>query len=97
MGGTDCSLPMRWATERRLETDMFMVLTDSETWAGKIHPMQALQEYRRKVNPAAKLIVAGMVSSNFTIADPEDRGMLDVVGFDTDAPELVSQFALDNL
>jgi 60 kDa SS-A/Ro ribonucleoprotein len=97
MGGTDCSLPMRWATERRLEADVFMVLTDSETWAGKIHPAQALQEYRRKINPAAKLVVVGMVSSNFSIADPEDRGMLDVVGFDTDAPELVSQFALGNV
>lgn len=93
MGGTDCSLPMRWATERRLPVDVFMVLTDNETWAGKIHPSQALKEYRRKVNPAAQLVVVGMVANGFTIADPRDAGMLDVVGFDTAAPTVIADFA----
>lgn len=41
-GGTDCAQPMLWAAERRLEFDTFVVLTDNETWAGKIHPFQAL-------------------------------------------------------
>jgi len=93
MGGTDCSLPIRWATARRLETDVFMVLTDNETWAGSIHPAEALREYRRKVNPAAKLVVAGMVANDFSIADPNDAGMLDVVGFDTAAPTVIADFA----
>lgn len=30
----------------------------------------------------------------FTIADPDDRGMMDVVGFDTAAPQLMSDFVL---
>ena len=34
-----------------------------------------------------------MVSNGFTIADPRDRGMLDVVGFDTATPQLISDFA----
>jgi 60 kDa SS-A/Ro ribonucleoprotein len=97
MGGTDCSLPMRWAQERKLPVDVFMVLTDSETWAGKIHPAQALREYRQMINPEAKLVVAGMVSSGFSIADPQDSGMLDVVGFDTAAPELIAGFASGQL
>ena len=95
LGGTDCSLPIRWATARRIETDVFMVLTDNETWAGKVHPAQALREYRRKVNPEAKLVVAGMVANNFTIADPNDAGMLDIVGFDTAAPTIIADFATD--
>ena len=28
-GGTDCSLPMRWALERRIEADAFVVYTDA--------------------------------------------------------------------
>ena len=43
-------------------------------------------EYRERSAPAAKLVVVGMVSNGFTIADPNDAGMLDVVGFDTAAP-----------
>ena len=33
-----------------------------------------------------------MVSNGFTIADPEDGGMLDVVGFDAEAPGAMSDF-----
>jgi len=43
----------------------------------------------------AKLIVVGMVSSGFSIADPDGAGMLDVVGFDTAVPQLMSHFAAD--
>ena len=34
-----------------------------------------------------------MVANEFTIADPEDAGMLDVVGFDSAAPALIADFA----
>ncbi len=33
-----------------------------------------------------------MTSTGFTIADPADSGCLDVVGFDTATPELLSGF-----
>ncbi len=92
-GGTDCALPMTYATEKNLAVDTFVVLTDSETWAGSIHPSQALQRYRERSGRAAKLIVVGMVSNGFTIADPNDAGMLDVVGFDANAPAVMSDFA----
>jgi hypothetical protein len=92
-GGTDCALPMLYATEKKISVDVFVVYTDSETWAGNIYPSQALREYRQKINPAAKLIVVGMVSNGFTIADSNDRGMLDICGFDTAAPALMAGFA----
>ena len=41
----------------------------------------------------ARLVVVGMVSNGFSIADPADPGMLDVVGFDTATPQLISDFA----
>ena len=90
-GGTDCSLPMLYATERGLEIDSFVVYTDNETWAGRIHPSQALREYRSKTGIPAKLIVVGMTATGFSIADPRDPGMLDVVGFDTATPGLISE------
>jgi 60 kDa SS-A/Ro ribonucleoprotein len=93
-GGTDCAQPMLWATKNRVrDVDVFVIYTDSETWAGNVHPTQTLGEYRRKFNPQAKLIVVGMVSNGFSIADPNDAGMMDVVGFDTTTPNVLAQFA----
>ena len=92
-GGTDASLPMTWALANKVNVDTFVVLTDSETWAGKIQPVQALVKYRQATGINAKLIVVGMTSTGFTIADPTDAGMLDVVGFDGAAPALMAQFA----
>jgi 60 kDa SS-A/Ro ribonucleoprotein len=92
-GGTDCALPMLYARSLQREIDTFVIYTDSETWAGKIHPAQALRDYRRVSGIQARLVVVGMVSNGFSIADPADTGMLDVVGFDTATPQLISDFA----
>jgi len=92
-GGTDCALPMTYATEKKLEVDTFVVITDNETWAGNIHPVQALRQYRQTMGRAAKLIVMGMTSTGFSIADPSDAGMLDVVGFSADTPQVMASFA----
>ncbi|HEX2090956.1 MAG TPA: TROVE domain-containing protein [Longimicrobiaceae bacterium] len=92
-GGTDCALPMREATKHGWRVDTFVVYTDNETWAGEVHPAQALREYRERTGIPAKLVVVGMASNGFSIADPEDPGMLDVVGFDASAPQLISDFA----
>ena len=91
-GGTDCALPMVEALKHRWAVDTFVVYTDSETWAGNIHPAQALREYRERMGIAAKLVVVAMASNGFTIADPDDAGMLDVVGFDTATPQVITDF-----
>ena len=92
-GGTDCALPMLYAQAHEREVDAFVIYTDSETWAGDIHPAQALRDYRQASGIDARLVVVGMVSNGFSIADPADPGMLDVVGFDTATPQLISDFA----
>ena len=92
-GGTDCALPMVEAAKHGWKVDVFVVYTDSETWAGSIHPAQALRDYRERTGIPAKLIVVGMASNGFSIADPDDAGMLDVVGFDTATPQVISDFA----
>jgi len=92
-GGTDCALPMLYAQAAGREVDTFVIYTDSETWAGDVHPAQALYDYRRASGIDARLVVVGMVSNGFSIADPADAGMLDVVGFDTATPPLIADFA----
>ncbi len=91
-GGTDCAQPMVWALKGRMPVDAFVVLTDSETWAGNVHPAQALEEYRRTMGIPAKLIVLGMTSNGFTIGNPNDRGTLNVVGFSPDVPNVMNDF-----
>ena len=92
MGGTDCALPMLWASRNKLNVSGFVTYTDSETWAGNIHPAQALRQYRSEFVGDAKAVVVGMTSNGFTLADPNDRGMMDVVGFDTSVPAVISDF-----
>ena len=70
----------------------FIICTDSEPWAGNIHPAQALREYRSEFVGDAKAVVVGMASTGFTLADPNDRGMMDVVGFDTTVPAVIADF-----
>lgn len=92
-GGTDCSFPMVYALRNKIPVDTFVVYTDNETWAGDMHPAQALNQYRKKMGIPARLIVVGMASNGFSIADPQDSGMLDVVGFDTNTPEVIRAFS----
>jgi 60 kDa SS-A/Ro ribonucleoprotein len=93
-GATDCAQPMLYALKHKIAVDTFVVYTDSETFANpKMHPVQALRDYRETVGIAAQLVVVGMTSNGFTIADPNDAGMLDVVGFDSAAPGVIADFA----
>jgi 60 kDa SS-A/Ro ribonucleoprotein len=84
---------MLWALKHEVEADGFVIQTDSETYAGDGHPSQALRRYRQQTGIPARLIVVGTVSDRFTIADPDDGGMLDVVGMDAAKPDLMSSFA----
>lgn len=96
-GGTDCSLPMVWATSQNLAFDTIVVFTDSETYAGAAHPHQALETYRQRMGLDARLIVVGMTANDVSIADPTDPGMLDVAGFDSAVPNLIADFSRGDL
>ncbi|KRZ68120.1 60 kDa SS-A/Ro ribonucleoprotein, partial [Trichinella papuae] len=97
-GATDCAMPMLWALKEQRLYDAFIVYTDSETWAGRVKPTTALRFYRERTGITdAKLIVVGMVSTGFSIADPSDKGMLDVVGFDPATPDVMHQFIVGEI
>jgi 60 kDa SS-A/Ro ribonucleoprotein len=97
MGRTDCAVPMLYALERGIQVDVFVIYTDNETWSGNVHPMEALRRYRKSTGINARLIVVGMTATQFSIADPQDPDTLDVVGFDSSAPALMSNFVNGSL
>ena len=89
----DCSKPMQYAKDNNKIFDVFIVYTDSEIGRSTMDPAEALSQYREysKIYDA-RLIVVGMVSNGFTVADPDDPFMMDIVGFDTDAPKAMMNF-----
>jgi 60 kDa SS-A/Ro ribonucleoprotein len=91
-GGTNLSLPFTWALRQRITVDGIVVLTDSETWAGRQHPVQALEAYRRSVSPAARVVVVSMTAAGYSIGDPRDEGVLNVAGLDASLPTLITGF-----
>lgn len=91
-GATDCSLPMVAAAFKDWQVDSFLVYTDNETNTGSAHPSQALAHYRAKSGIPSKLVVLAMTANGVSIADPNDPGMLDIVGLDTATPQVVADF-----
>lgn len=102
-GSTDCSLPIENAIKEFKESngergnyDAFIIYTDNETYAGKRHPVEALKEYREITKNDVKMVVIATDPSSKSIADPTDNSMLDIVGFDTNAPEIIMNFIRNN-
>jgi 60 kDa SS-A/Ro ribonucleoprotein len=96
-GGTDASIPVASALANDLAVDCFALYTDSESWAGVIHPQQALEEYRRKTWIDSRLVAISLVANPYSIADPNDPRTLDVTGFDTAAPQVISDFVAEKI
>lgn len=93
MGGTDIAVPIMYALEKGLRPEVFLILTDNETWAGDIQPFEALETYRRKTGIDAKVIFLSTEATQNTLIDPNDKNSLDIAGFDSAAPQIVSSFA----
>ena len=84
---------MIWAREQGLEFDCFVTYTDNETWAGSVHPHEALRTYRERFNPNARMIVVAMTGTGNSVCDPNDPLSLEVSGFDSAVPQLINDFA----
>ena len=97
-GSTNCAAPFQWALENKVEADTFVVYTDSDTnHFHADHAVVALRKYREKMGIPARLVVVGMNSGPFTVADPSDAGMLDIVGFNSAAPAVIAEFSKGNI
>lgn len=93
-GRTDLSLLAQVAHQNIAERfETLILLTDNETWAGSVHPSQAVQHYRERSGIAARSIAVAMTANRWSIHDPNDTLSLDVVGFDASTPQLMAEFA----
>lgn len=92
-GGTDLSLPIKYALDNNLMFDVFVVYTDNETYAGQRHVQALFDEYRKRINPKAKMLVASMAANAYSASDPNDPAILQVVGLDSSLPQVIAAFA----
>ena len=46
-GSTDCSLPMTYATNKDLDVEAFILLTDNVSWYGSVHPTRAFETFKQ--------------------------------------------------
>ena len=92
-GRTDCAQPMLYALERGTLGRCVRLLHRQRN-VGRVNLPGAgtAAVTAQRTGIAAKLVVVGMVSNGFSIADPNDAGMLDVVGFDTATPAVIADF-----
>lgn len=92
-GSTRCSAAIEWATQNRLPVDAFGIFTDNETNSDYQPPHTVMEQYRMKAGKKnAKLFAVATTATHISIANPNDPNMLDVVGFDADAPRVVLDF-----
>ncbi|XP_064457645.1 RNA-binding protein Ro60-like [Ornithodoros turicata] len=94
MGPVSPAVPLRWAQEQRRSYDLFLICTDTQTQPGDTHPAEALKEYRKALHlPQARLVTCAMCSKGFSLAPPDEFGMLDIAGFDVNVLRIVQDFA----
>lgn len=93
MGATDAGAAIRYALDRNLEIDTFVICTDNEVNSGHGHVHEWLQKYREHSGIDARLVVLATTATSFSVADPNDPGMLDIAGFDLATPRVLSEFA----
>jgi 60 kDa SS-A/Ro ribonucleoprotein len=91
MGGTDAACRSSGRSRRTARSTSSRSTRTTRRGRDRATPVQALREYRQKSGINAKLVSVGFTATN-SIADPNDAGMMDVVGFDTAAPQLIQAF-----
>jgi 60 kDa SS-A/Ro ribonucleoprotein len=92
-GRTDCALPMIWALKNKLDFGAVVTYTDNETWFGQVHPWQALDAYRQQVGHDVRYGVVSITATGTSIANPADPATIDIAGFDSNVPQVISEFS----
>jgi 60 kDa SS-A/Ro ribonucleoprotein len=94
-GGTDCSVPIRWARDSNTRFDAIVLYTDAET--RKPDQARTLEQYRGKVNRQARNVQVMAAPNRYSLADPRNPLDLDVVGFDANVPAVIAEFVSGRL
>jgi 60 kDa SS-A/Ro ribonucleoprotein len=91
-GTTDISIGILEALKYKRKYDAFVVITDNDVNSG-IKPSEAMKHYRVGMKmPNTKLAVVATLGTDYTIADPNDPLMMDMVGFDSHGPKILQDF-----
>ncbi|XP_071182055.1 RNA-binding protein RO60-like [Mytilus edulis] len=86
----EASNPMDWAMTHSKQYDAIVFFTSCAT---NINLNEAMTQYRSRLGlPSTRLVVVAMTSNNNPITDPNDLHMLNVVGFDTNAMKVITEF-----
>lgn len=94
MGPVNMAAPLQWAQEKKRYFDIIIVCTDNQTQPGDVHPAEALKEYRKTFNlPQTRFIVCAMSSQGFSLAPPDEPGMLDIAGCNVKILQVIQDFA----
>jgi 60 kDa SS-A/Ro ribonucleoprotein len=90
--GTDTSLPVRFAAEKKMDFDAIVSWTDNNTWSGYGHVAEHLRNYQNKVGHPVRFLNAAMESNSSTDVDPTNPNMLELTGMDANTPKIISEF-----
>lgn len=91
-GGTDCAQPIVYAANNLESYDAILILTDTETWAGRKHGFEVLASYRKNVNRDVKIIEVALEASGNTTMPSDDKNLLRVVGFDASVIDVINAY-----
>ena len=101
-GGTDCSAPLRELVRRKAKGDLFVFVSDNESWinpagyGGRGTAVMQAWETLKKTNPKARLVCIDL-QPNRTVQAPDREDILNVGGFSDNVFELVAAFARGGL
>ena len=90
--GTDTASPYRLLMQDRVDVDAVISYTDNNTWSGYGHSSQLHRDYMKQVGHPVRFINAACEVNHSTDVDPGNPYMLEIAGFDSSAPRVVSEF-----
>ncbi|XP_076359481.1 RNA-binding protein Ro60-like isoform X2 [Tachypleus tridentatus] len=94
MGPVNVAAPLQWAQDKKKPFDVILVCTANQIQSGDVHPADAFKEYRLNLKlPQARFIVCAFSSGEFSLAPPNEPGMLDVAGFSDKVLQVIQDFA----
>lgn len=97
MGGTDASLPIEDAINKKVGYDAFISITDNESWSHRRKPSVALDDYNQKRRRNAVGVAIGMTATEFSVFDSSKPNQMNIVGFDSAGPMILNNFISGSL
>lgn len=102
-GGTDTTLPVKYAMKKDLNVDAIVSYTDNVTWGagsmygwGNGHLTEWVNKYEKKYG-RTRFVNCAMSPNRFTDSDPTNPAMFEIAGLDSNTPTIISEILQGNL